>query len=104
MGGTKKEPFSENDKLNPLQVYGKSKLKGEILIQDTNISGFIIRTSWVYGNHGKNFVNTILKLAKTKNEIEVVDDQFGSPTYVKDLAKTIIELISKESLTQMDIF
>ena len=104
--GTKKEPYSENDKPNPLQVYGKSKLKGELLIQDTNISGFIIRTSWVYGNHGKNFVNTILKLAKTKNEIQVIDDQFGSPTYVKinDLAKTIIELISKELLTQMDIF
>ena len=102
--GTKKEPYSENDKPNPLQVYGKSKLKGELLIQDSNISGFIIRTSWVYGNHGKNFVNTILKLAKTKNEIQVIDDQFGSPTYVKDLAKTIIELISKESLTQMDIF
>ena len=77
--GTKKEPYSENDKPNPLQVYGKSKLKGELLIQDTNISGFIIRTSWVYGNHGKNFVNTILKLAKTKNEIQVIDDQFGSP-------------------------
>ena len=81
--GTKKEPYSENDKPNPLQVYGKSKLKGELLIQDSNISGFIIRTSWVYGNHGKNFVNTILKLAKTKNEIQVIDDQFGSPTYVK---------------------
>lgn len=102
--GAKKEPYSEYDKPNPLQVYGKSKLKGELLIQDTNISGFIIRTSWVYGNHGKNFVNTILKLAEKKNEIEVVDDQFGSPTYVLDLAKTIIELISKESLTQMDIF
>ncbi|GIR15748.1 MAG: hypothetical protein CM15mP28_2180 [Pseudomonadota bacterium] len=85
--GTKKEPYSENDKPNPLQVYGKSKLKGELLIQDTNISGFIIRTSWVYGNHGKNFVNTILKLAKTKNEIQVIDDQFGSPTYFKRSCK-----------------
>ena len=102
--GTKKKSYTENDKPNPLQVYGKSKLKGELLIQDTSITGFIIRTSWVYGNHGKNFVNTILKLAENKNEIEVVDDQFGSPTYVLDLAKTIIELISKESLTQMDIF
>ena len=53
--GTKNEPYSENDKPNPLQVYGKSKLKGELLIQDTNISGFIIRTSWVYRNHSKNF-------------------------------------------------
>ena len=99
--GTKKEPFSENDKPNPLQVYGKSKLKGELLIQDTNISGFIIRTSWVYGNHGKNFVNTILKLAKTKNEIEVVDDQFGSPTYVKDLANVVIDLVSKRQFNDL---
>ena len=102
--GTKKEPFSENDKPNPLQVYGKSKLKGELLIQDTYISGFIIRTSWVYGNHGKNFVNTILKLAKTKNEIQVIDDQFGSPTYVKDLANVVIELVSKRQFNEMELY
>ena len=101
--GTKKEPYSENDKPNPLQVYGKSKLKGELLIQDTYISGFIIRTSWVYGNHGKNFVNTILKLAKTKNEIQVIDDQFGSPTYVNDLAEIILNLILNSTLTNLDL-
>ena len=102
--GTKKEPYSENDKPNPLQVYGKSKLKGELFIQDTSISGFIIRTSWVYGNHGKNFVNTILKLAKIKNEIQVIDDQFGSPTYVKDLAKVVIELLSKRQFNEMELY
>ena len=102
--GTKKEPYSENDKPNPLQVYGKSKLKGELLIQDTYITGFIIRTSWVYGNHGKNFVNTILKLAKTKNEIQVIDDQFGSPTYVKDLANVVIDLVSKRQFNEMELY
>ena len=102
--GTKKEPYSEYDKPNPLQVYGKSKLKGELLIQDTYISGFIIRTSWVYGNHGKNFVNTILKLAKTKNEIQVIDDQFGSPTYVKDLANVVIDLVSKRQFNEMELY
>ena len=102
--GTKKEPYSENDKPNPLQVYGKSKLKGELLIQDTSITGFIIRTSWVYGNHGKNFVNTILKLEKTKNEIQVIDDQFGSPTYVKDLANIVIELVSKRQFNEMELY
>ena len=102
--GTKKEPYSENDKPNPLQVYGKSKLKGELLIQDTYISGFIIRTSWVYGNHGKNFVNTILKLAKTKNEIQVIDDQFGSPTYVTDLANVVIDLVSKRQFNEMELY
>ncbi len=102
--GTKKEPYSENDTPNPLQVYGKTKLKGELLIKDTDITGFIIRTSWVYGNHGKNFVNTILKLAENKNEIQVVDDQFGSPTYVKDLAKVVIELLSKRQFSEMELY
>ena len=102
--GTKNEPYTENDKPNPLQVYGKSKLKGELFIQDTNITGFIIRTSWVYGNHGKNFVNTILKLAKEKNEIQVIDDQFGSPTYVKDLGNVVIELVSKRQFNEMELY
>ena len=101
--GTKNEPYTETDKPNPLQIYGKSKLKGELLIQDTYISGFIIRTSWVYGNHGKNFVNTILKLAKIKNEIHVIDDQFGSPTYVRDLDKVVIELVSKRHFNEMEL-
>jgi len=101
--GTKKESYSENDKPNPLQVYGKSKHKGELLIQDTNISGFIIRTSWVYGYYGKNFVNTMLKLAEEKDEIQVVDDQFGSPTYVNDLAEAILRLIINYSITKMEI-
>ena len=101
--GTKKESYTENDKPNPLQVYGKSKLKGELLIQDTKISGFIIRSSWVYGYHGKNFVNTMLKLAEEKDEIQVVDDQFGSPTYVNDLAEAILRLIINHSSTKMEI-
>ena len=101
--GTKKEPYTENDKPNPIQVYGKSKYEGEKKIRSTGVSGIIIRTSWLYGVHGNNFVKTILSLAEMKEEIYVVDDQFGSPTYVLDLAKTIIELISKKSLYQMDV-
>ncbi len=77
---------------------------GQLLIQDTSITGFIIRTSWVYGNHGKNFVNTILKMAKTNNEIQVIDDQFGSPTYVKDLANVVIELVSKRQFNEMELY
>ena len=102
--GTKEKPYTELDETNPLQVYGKSKFEGEKKIRSIGVSGIIIRTSWLYGVHGNNFVKTILSLAEKKEEIYVVDDQFGSPTYVLDLAKTIIELISKESLTQMDIF
>ena len=102
--GTKKEPYTENDEPNPLQVYGKSKLKGEILICETGVSGFIIRTSWVYGHHGKNFVKTILRLAEVKDEIQVIDDQFGSPTYIDDLAKAVMELLLKYTFTKMDLF
>jgi len=93
--GTKNEPYTETDKPNPLQVYGKSKLYGETLIQKTGVSGIIIRTSWLYGNHGNNFVKTILRLAEQKDEIQVVDDQIGSPTYVGDLAETIFKLFSE---------
>ncbi len=101
--GTKEKPYTELDETNPLQVYGKSKFEGEKKIRKTGVSGVIIRTSWLYGVHGNNFVKTILSLAEKKEEIYVVDDQFGSPTYVLDLASTIIELISKESFSKMDL-
>ena len=101
--GNKEQPYTEVDKTNPLQVYGKSKYEGEKNIRNIGVSGIIIRTSWLYGVYGKNFVKTILSLAEIKEDIYVVEDQFGSPTYVLDLAKTIIELILKDSLTQMDL-
>ena len=95
--GTKNEPYTETDQPNPLQVYGKSKLEGETLIQETGVPGIIIRTSWLYGTHGNNFVKTILRLADEKDEIQVVDDQIGSPTYVGDLAETIYKLFSENT-------
>ena len=101
--GTKNEPYTETDQPNPLQVYGKSKLEGETLIQETGVPGIIIRTSWLYGSHGNNFVKTILRLADEKDEIQVVDDQIGSPTNVGDLAEAILELLSKHTFHHLEL-
>ena len=101
--GTKNEPYTETDQPNPLQVYGKSKLEGETLIQETGVPGIIIRTSWLYGSYGNNFVKTILRLADEKDEIQVVDDQIGSPTYVSDLAEAILELLSKHTFHHLEL-
>ena len=95
--GTKKTPYNENDKVNPINEYGLSKLKGENAIKGSGASYIIIRTEWLYGKNGKNFVNTILKLADSKKKIEVVNDQFGSPTYTKDIAYALSEIIKKDN-------
>jgi len=92
--GKKKKPYRENDKTGPLSVYGDSKLKGEEAIKSTIDRYFILRTSWLYGKHGKNFVDTIVTKSKEDNALEVVDDQIGSPTYTKDLARAIHVLVN----------
>lgn len=89
--GKKSRPYKEDDKPNPLSVYGKTKLQGEEIVKKLQ-RHFIIRTAWLFGA-GKNFVQTILNLTKEKQEIEVVNDQIGSPTYALDLAKMIYKLI-----------
>ena len=93
--GKKKKPHEPTDSTNPINTYGLSKLKGEKLILQNNSSAIIIRTSWVYSTHGKNFVKTILKLMCEKEEINVVDDQIGNPTYAADLAAAILLMIEK---------
>ena len=95
--GTKKTPYTEEDIPNPLSVYGKSKLKGEAYIQEIWDRHFIVRTSWLYSEYGNNFVKTMLRLAETRDEISVVNDQIGSPTYVGDLASFLLEIIDKFS-------
>ncbi len=79
-----------------LNVYGKSKALGEKLIQDVNPRHYLIRTSWLFGKRGKNFIETMLCLAGKDKEIKIVNDQFGSPTYAKDLAKKVRELIESQ--------
>ena len=95
--GEKKEPYTETDIAKPISVYGASKLKGEVEIQKTHKKHFIIRTSWLYSEHGNNFMKTMLRLAETRDEISVVSDQIGTPTYAGDLAKFLIEIITSSS-------
>jgi len=92
--GRKKNPYKETDRANPLSIYADSKLKGEAAVRRIVKKYFILRTSWLYGRHGKNFVDTILKAAKKEKVLRVVDDQTGSPTYTKDLAKAIRAFVS----------
>ncbi|MBD3248800.1 dTDP-4-dehydrorhamnose reductase [Candidatus Woesearchaeota archaeon] len=91
-----KEGYDEDNKKNPINSYGQTKAEGEDLIIDNLKKYYIIRTAWLFGKNGKNFVETMLKLFKEKEEIKVVDDQVGCPTYTKDLAKAIINLIEKD--------
>ena len=95
--GTKRTPYTEEDTPNPLSVYGKSKLKGEEYVQEICDRHFIVRTSWLYSEYGNNFVKTMLRLAETRKQISVVNDQIGSPTYAGDLAEFILKVISSES-------
>lgn len=93
--GTRGSSYYEYDQTNPLSVYGKTKHLGETYVRDILNKFYIIRTSWLYGFHGPNFVTTMLNLAETMKTISVVNDQIGSPTYTVDLAKSIAELIKK---------
>lgn len=91
--GNKNEAYKEDDLPNPQNIYGRSKLKAEEYIKETLESYFILRTAWLFGKNGKNFVNAVLNLFKVKKEIKIVNDQFGSPTYTKDLVELIIKII-----------
>ena len=103
--GKNQKPYTELDITNPQTVYGKTKLKGEMAILSINPrDSIIIRTSWLFSSFGKNFVNKILKLAKTNKTVSVVSDQFGSPTYARDLVKVILEIIPKINNTDVEIF
>lgn len=92
--GTATIPYKEESLTNPQSVYGASKLEGEKEALRFNPDSIIIRTSWVYSEFGKNFVKTMLKLMSEREELNVVSDQFGSPTYAADLAEAILQIIS----------
>lgn len=89
--GTK--PWSVDDEINPLNLYGNSKYKGEIAVKNNLEKYFILRISWVFGINGKNFVKTMINLSKNHSQISVVNDQIGSPTYTRDLAKLVADMI-----------
>jgi dTDP-4-dehydrorhamnose reductase len=91
--GTKGTPYLEDDICEPINVYGQSKLAGEQYLQQYSNNFLLIRSSWLYGRHGKNFVKTIVEKAKTEKILKVVDDQIGSPTFTWDLASAVQLLV-----------
>ncbi|WP_461534396.1 dTDP-4-dehydrorhamnose reductase [Sinomicrobium sp.] len=94
--GTQSEPYRESDTICPINVYGQTKWEGEALIcQEAPRNSAIVRTAWLYGREGNNFVKKIIQLAGQRQEIEVVADQFGSPTYAGDLAEVLLYMLPK---------
>ncbi|MDO9464812.1 MAG: dTDP-4-dehydrorhamnose reductase [bacterium] len=91
--GEKKSPYTEEDKPNPLNIYGKSKLLGEQYLLNSHIRFFLIRTSWMYGNGGRNFAKAVVDKVTNQSEISVVDDQIGNPTWVKDIVDITLRLL-----------
>lgn len=92
--GTKSGAYRETDPSNPVNVYGKSKYIGERGVQEAGIPYLILRTSWVYGMHGKNFLKTVLRLAKERRELSIVDDQHGAPTWSRTIAEATAHIIT----------
>lgn len=96
--GESDKPYIETDETNPINVYGRTKLAGEKAIQEfMPTNAIIIRTSWVYSEHGNNFVKTMLRLGGERDELNVVSDQIGSPTYAADLAGVLLEIINNKN-------
>ena len=91
--GTKNEPYSEHDLPHPINSYGRSKLAGEYAVRTGTRDYIIVRPQWLFGIHGHNFVATIIEIARNHEKIRVVNDQWGSPTYAKDLARAIMMLV-----------
>jgi dTDP-4-dehydrorhamnose reductase len=94
--GTATEPYEVNEATKPIGAYGRTKLAGEELLQKHLEQFFIVRTAWVFGVHGQNFVKTMLRLGEERGEVGVVHDQVGSPTYTVDLARFMVELMETE--------
>ena len=102
--GNKNEPYNESDKVNPLGVYGRTKLDGEIALAESGANHVILRTSWVYGAHGKNFIKTILRLAAERQELRIVADQLGAPTSAALLADASAHIVSRYLRDDGDTF
>lgn len=95
--GNGSEPYNETDATDPVNYYGYTKWMGEQLALNNNLVTIVIRTSWVYSVYGNNFVKTMLRLMKDRSDFNVVSDQFGTPTYAKDLAEAIMQIISQDN-------
>ncbi len=93
--GSSASEYATDDPVRPINVYGASKLAGELAVRALCSKSWILRTSWVFSEHGQNFVRTILRLAATRDSLRVVADQFGRPTYAKDLANAIAKIVTR---------
>jgi dTDP-4-dehydrorhamnose reductase len=102
--GSKTSPYVESDTPDPQSVYGRTKLAGEQAIQAVGGKHLILRTSWVYGVHGGNFVKTILRLAKERSELRIVADQYGAPTWARLLAESTAQIIGKYSEDKSGVY
>ena len=93
--GNSNVPYKENDKTCPQSIYGETKLNGELAIQASDCKFIIIRTAWVFSEYGSNFLKTILRLGRDHNELNIVGDQIGCPTYAQDIARSVVEIVPK---------
>ena len=98
--GSKTSAYVETDAVNPVSIYGKSKLAGEEAIRAVGLPHLILRTSWVYGTYGKNFLKTILRLAAERDSLRIVGDQFGAPTSSESIAKAVVSLVDSWQCSQ----
>lgn len=94
--GSKDGVYTEKDETCPINVYGDTKCKGEEYVRDILDKHFIVRISWVFGENGNNFIDTMLRLAQSRDELGVINDQVGSPTYTKDLAPLLVDMINSD--------
>ena len=102
--GLKHKPYFESDACSPLNIYGKTKLEGEnAILSIMKFNAIIIRTSWVYSEYGNNFVDTIMKLSQKNNNLNIVSDQLGTPTYARDLGQAILNIIKNEKFNELDM-
>jgi dTDP-4-dehydrorhamnose reductase len=102
--GSKTSPYTEEDPANPQNVYGKTKLEGDLAIQESGVPFMIFRIAWVYGTEGRNFLLTILRLATQREELRIVSDQFGAPTTSKEIAKATTQILSQIGAVGNDPF
>lgn len=102
--GDSLNPYNESEATSPQSVYGKTKLAGEVAIQKICTKHIILRTAWVFGEFGNNFVKTMLRLANERNSLNIVDDQYGGPTYAGDIANALITIAKKVITTNSNIY
>ena len=95
--GLKTSPYEEDDEPNPRSVYGRTKLAGELGVRDAGVPHLIFRTAWVYATRGRNFLLTVLRLASQREELRIVNDQFGAPTWCREIARATTSILERQS-------